>query len=136
MPTHDGRCHSGDGHRTLVISLTVDEADYDFMDRYLTAVIAGVYEPSIDDRSACSYFGPFEVPKGTSLDIFQALADEGEGRFEDESAEEPQYVREKLLLKAIREHWRASDDLIDYDSLTERWRKGVVAAREAEPQPA
>ena len=90
--------------RVMVLTLTVDPADWDVVHAAVTALRSGLCAPDRSDMKqyAWSYYGPFEVD---ALDraIVEAVADYCDGIDEGpDSDDEPHIIQGRLIRLAAR----------------------------------
>ncbi len=99
---HEGGCHNGAGHSTIVLIVQVEEGDAEFVHNALALMRSGLMGSYItrEKTYGCAFEGPLTIQREDRV-ILQAIADESEGRFEHD-AKEPDIILEKALLAGIR----------------------------------
>lgn len=102
MTTHQGNCHTCESHQTLVLAITVQDADVDIARGVLAVIRSGLAADFAegDPVFACTWRGPFTVA-GEDLTLFEAISDANEGRFEFDK-DEPCIIRNKAMLAGAR----------------------------------
>src|SRR5688500_11950194 len=99
---HSGNCASGEGHRTIVLVLTVPEEHHETTMAILGTVRTGLVTDYLagEPMRSCTYFGHFTV-EGADRDLAYALGGECEGQYEA-TPDEPAWIREHALMAGVR----------------------------------